>query len=248
MGRIIVGEHYATNEGGMVEVVKYDGCNNITVKHIDKYGHCSIVQASNLRRGMVKNPYHPSVFGVGFIGVGKHRVSNDRVITEVYNVWNGVLERGYCKKFKAKYPTYAHTTVCEEWHNFQVFAEWYEAQYKEDGWQIDKDILKWGNKLYSPENCRMIPHELNILLTLRGSSRGCYPIGVSASDHGYYVAQLNIDGIINRIGTFPTPHAAFIAYKREKEGNIRRMANRYKSVICLDIYNALMAFDITEDM
>lgn len=33
-----------------------------------------------------------------------------------------ILERGYSKLWKEKHPTYEDVYVCEEWHNFQNFA------------------------------------------------------------------------------------------------------------------------------
>ena len=50
--------------------------------------------------------------------------------------------------------SYKDVIVCKEWHNFQNFAKWYEDnyyQFRDEIMQVDKDILKHGNKEYSPD-------------------------------------------------------------------------------------------------
>jgi hypothetical protein len=66
-----------------------------------------------------------------------------------------------------KHITYQDVFVCEEWHNFQVFAKWfYENYYKILGeiMNLDKDIIKKGNKIYGPEYCAFVPQTINKLL------------------------------------------------------------------------------------
>ena len=46
------------------------------------------------------------------------------------------------------------------------------------GWELDKDILVKGNKIYSPDTCCFVPKEVNTVFTKRQSKRGDYPIGV----------------------------------------------------------------------
>lgn len=50
--------------------MKYINATNVEVKFLDKKGHITKTSASSLRRGSLKNPYFPSVCGVGYIGVG----------------------------------------------------------------------------------------------------------------------------------------------------------------------------------
>jgi hypothetical protein len=54
--------------------------------------------------------------------------------------------------------------VCNEWHNFQNFAEWFCKNYCDasmDKWQLDKDIIVPGNRVYSPETCCFVPNAVN---------------------------------------------------------------------------------------
>ena len=47
-------------------------------------------------------------------------------------------------------------SVCEEWKHFSNFKKWFDENYIE-GFDIDKDILIKGNKVYSPEACSFVP-------------------------------------------------------------------------------------------
>ena len=46
------------------------------------------------------------------------------------------------------------------------------------------------------------------------------------------------------IGLFNTEHEAFIAYKEEKENEIRRVLDLYKDYIPTDVYNAVLSYRI----
>ena len=55
-------------------------------------------------------------------------------------------------------------STIDDWHNQSKFSEWYLLhEYRFDGWEIDKDILLKGNKIYSPENCCFVPAEINCM-------------------------------------------------------------------------------------
>ena len=237
------GDVFPTNEGGSVTVLQYRNAHGVIIQHNDDYGHIATVRAGDLRRGMVKNPYHRSVYGVGFIGVGEHLVSVNRKLTPVYKTWNSMFERCYDPKFHAKRPTYIGCTVHPNWHNFQVFAEWFERQYFASGWQLDKDLTTEGNKVYSPITCTFVPHQLNTLLIDCGASRGDLPQGVTR--HGKrYQAQLSIDGNQHKLGTYATPEEAFEIYKFAKEENIKRMAGLWKGLIDPRVYDLLINYEV----
>lgn len=77
-----------------------------------------------------------------------------------YSSWTSMLERCFCSNFKARYPTYEGVHCCEEWFLFSKFKEFYNCAYKA-GYHLDKDILVFGNKIYSPETCVFVPPWLN---------------------------------------------------------------------------------------
>jgi len=111
-----------------------------------------------------------------------------------------MLERCYDPKYQLKKPTYVGCTVCEEWLNYQVFAEWYENNYKEIPnikFQLDKDLMIKGNKVYSPKNCKLIPHYVNAFLTNNKSTNtsGC-PGVCWRDDRKRYV--VNISDVVTK--------------------------------------------------
>lgn len=74
-----------------------------------------------------------------------------------------MMNRCYGDKHKYSQYSYKGCTVCEEWHNYQNFAKWYEDNYYncEEELELDKDIIIYGNKLYSPETCLFVPKLVN---------------------------------------------------------------------------------------
>lgn len=156
---MIAGTVHQTNNSGALEVIKYDDKYKVKVK----FQHTNFVRfagSSDIRTGQVKDPMHPRVAGVGFVGLGKYNPSLDSKCTEIYIVWRGMIERCYSKTRQVKCPTYVGCLVCCEWHNFQIFAKWYELNYTK-GCHIDKDIKNDGNKIYSPDNCMFVTQQEN---------------------------------------------------------------------------------------
>ena len=146
-----------------------------------------------------------------------------------------------------KTPSYKDCEVCEEWHNFQNFAKWYDENYYEvkgEKTQIDKDILIKGNKIYSPDKCLFVPQKINLLF-VKGSGGSHLPIGVGECKRtGKYIARLRKNGTYVTVGRYDNPCEAFLAYKKEKEEYIREMALTYKQLIPTKVYEAVINYKI----
>jgi len=149
---------------------------------------------------------------------------NKRHRCPYYLKWLNMLARAYCPKSHVKYPSYVGSSVCEEWLTFSVFKAWMETQNWEDR-DLDKDLIDWKNKVYSPETCLFIPQELNKLLALRNSCRGEYPLGVSFQKSSKrFVASLGRYGKGGFLGLFMTFELAHEAYKVAKLEYIQELA------------------------
>jgi hypothetical protein len=194
--------------------------------------------------------YIPTVCGVGYIGDGKYKVSVNRKHTEEYDRWKGILRRCYNEEERYKNPTYKDVTVCEEWLNFQNFAEWWDKNYyKIDGekMQLDKDILIKGNKLYSPSTCIFVPQNINILFTKCHKVREGLPMGINFdSKRNKYRAYCSIKGKLIAIGnSYNTSEDAFyLGYKPFKENIIKQKADEYKDRIPNNLYNAMINWKV----
>lgn len=93
-----------------------------------------------------------------------------------YKKWSDMIRRCYAKKRKNISACYDVCEVASDWKRFSVFKSWMELQDYE-GLDLDKDLLVSGNKVYGPETCMFIPHEVNVLIAVKQS--GPYPLGVT---------------------------------------------------------------------
>lgn len=247
-GLEILGEEFNTTKSGKCFVVDYKNSTNVLVAFYNPV--CFVkTRLCLLRNGKVKNPLMPHVLGVGVIGIGKYGSRKDN---KVYALWRNMLTRAYDARFHIKQPSYQDVTVCDEWLNFQNFAEWCYSQkffnFKDDNgrsYQLDKDILVKGNKVYSPETCCFVPHEINSLFLLRKSLRGEYPIGVS-----YNKQNRKFDMCLTHLGKklsrslHETPEEAFKAYKEAKELCIKEIAEKWKDKLDAKVYKSLLRYEV----
>ncbi len=240
-----IGKTYLVSNGDMVEIIEYFSNRNITLLFSDG----TITKNnffSSLKRGSIKNPNHLSVYGVGYIGQGVFKHEIGKKSSKSYHVWASMMRRGYDEKYQEKYPTYKDVIVCEEWHNFQNFAKWYCENYNQEtmkGWHLDKDILMKGNKIYSPETCCFVPQEINHLFTLRNKKKDNTFIGVYKRGSSYQ-ALLSKRGKLITLGSFDTPEEAFQVYKTAKEEYIKEVAEEWKSLIDLKVYQAMYDYKV----
>lgn len=254
MGKLAnhVGEKFITNEGYLAEIIEYFKWNNCTIR-LNDWNNTELtkIQYFNLKKGTVRNPYHPSVHGVGYFGIGTYRGKINGVIPRVYNVWNGVIERGYCKRYKDNHPTYVEVSVCKEWHNYQNFGKWYDENYKPEymnDWELDKDILIKGNKIYSPETCVFVPQEINKLLIKNNSKKNNLPVGVRFNERlDKFQARIVIGKQEKYLGFFDTHEEAFYKYKEEKELWIKEVADKWKDLIDPRVYEAMYNYEVEID-
>lgn len=233
------GERHLTKEGYWVKIVGCDGNCNFSIEFEDGV-RLNGKTYQNIKNGEIKNPYHPSVCGVGYNGIGIH-IANKR--NKVYSVWGNLLKRCYNKKQQLKQPTYKGCTVATEWHNFQNFAEWYHNNYNLEpikSWHLDKDILVKGNKIYSPETCCIVPREINVLFKV-ATIRNSLPRGVSINSRNVnkYDSQIKTHGKYRLLGSFNTPEEAFQAYKIAKELWIKEVAEEWRGKISEQVYQAM---------
>lgn len=234
-------EKFITNEGYEVEIIEYFGVLNCTIKFDNGYvQYCKNYEA--IKHGSIKNPYHPSIVGIGFIGDIKSNLNKNLYALPQYIIWKHMIERCYA----GDYPTYKDVTVCEEWKCFENFSKWYEQNWKshmDNTWHLDKDILIKGNKIYSPKTCGFVPQEINVLFVKNNSKRGELPIGVT-KHRELFVAYCCMYNNANKIGSFKTPLEAFEAYKITKEKHIKDVAEKWKLYITKEYYKAMYAYEV----
>ena len=186
------------------------------------------------------------IYGVGINDVDTIRDVNGNVFKS-YVKWNEMLRRCYSLSFRLKNTSYTGCSVCAEWLTFSNFKQWFDKNYIK-GYQLDKDILVKGNKVYSPDTCCFVPQEINNILTKNNKHRGNFPIGVSKyTNKNGFVASLRIKSKTVYLGYYKTPKEAFAVYKKSKETYIKELANEYKEkrLISDIVYNALMRYEVS---
>lgn len=171
------------------------------------------------------------VSGLWVKSFGNSRIN--KVQTMSYSKWLNIVNR--CRvggAFQKRCPTYVGCSLSETFSEFQGFTDWHVKQvgYGIAGYQIDKDILVRGNKVYSENNCVLVPSILNNFLLDRAGDRGKQPQGVSFNiAHNKYVAQISSEYKRKHLGYYNTCEAAQTAYKEAKQKEAYRWYERLKA-------------------
>lgn len=230
--------------GGTITVIYYENTHKIYVKHNDEHAHCMWTRKNAIKKGMVKNPYHRSVYGIGYIGVGKYSTMKGENRSDEYAAWIAMLVRCYSEGFLKKHPSYVGCSVCEEWHNFQNFAEWYtrEDEYGK-GYHLDKDVLVNGNKIYSPKTCCLIPAEINCFFSsIKDESREL-PTGVTKTKNGTFKVKMSSMGKKKYLGTYKTLEEASYVYSNAKGIRAKELALENLGNIRYKVFLAIMNWE-----
>ena len=244
-----VGKVCKSKSSGDFKILKYNGSKDVEIQ-FSKTGYETTVQLGSIKIGSVKDPYSASVYDVGISGTKYPPTIND-VKTKEYGLWQNMLQRCYSDSFKKRRPTYEDCKCSENFKSYEYFYEWCHSQigFDNEGWQLDKDLLIKGNRVYSEDSCIFIPNEINLLLTKRTTSRGKHLIGVcwhNASKS--FIAMVNKNkGKQEHLGCFKTEIEAFNAYKEAKESFIKEQAEKWKGKIDERAYEALMNYTVEID-
>lgn len=154
-GDIVTSKSY-----GDFEVVEVQSATKIICKSLTT-GYITTKQARHLDDGAIKDPFYPSVLGVGFFGDGKLTSKSHPL---AYQKWRNMLVRCYDDSYQEKNPSYKGCSVRADWHDFQNFAQWFEDNYPKNGdrYELDKDIKIKGNRVYGPDTCMFVTKQENV--------------------------------------------------------------------------------------
>ena len=246
------GEEALNNFGSKIIIREYRGALDIDVYFPEYDWTFEHARYDVFKKGNIKCPYEPRIFGVGYIGEGKYKAKENGKHTDEYKIYHNMLQRCYDPKLHEKESTYEGCTVEDYLLNFQNMGEWIENNYYEipgETMCLDKDILCKGNKIYSRETCIFVPQRINTLFTKSDNDRGKYPIGVTIHKAtGKFTSQYNMfeDGKYKRkhIGLFTNIEDAFQSYKYHKELTIKKVADYYKQYIPEKVYKAMYNYEV----
>lgn len=239
------GEKFTICDGYEATIISYRKSTDLDVI-LNEGTIITNISYSNLRKGILKNPNHPSVYGVGYIGQGEYGTLINGKLSKAYDVWHSFLRRSYWKGYHASEKSYKDTTVCEAWKCFQTFAKWFYKNYNSEtmkGWDLDKDILVKGNKIYSPKTCCFVPLEINKFFCKTKEGKLGLKVGVKINGSGFQ-CRVHINGERLTSKTFKTQEEAFFFYKTEKEEYAKVLAEKWKNLIPKEIYNKLIEYKV----
>ena len=241
-----VGKVFKSLNSGDFKIVKYNDSYNVEIQFL-KTGYEMVARLGHIKSGGVKDPYSPSVYGVGITGT-KYPSRVNGVLTKEYDLWTGMLRRCYSDALKKKYPTYEGCEVSDKFKSYEYFYEWCHNQigFNSKDWQLDKDLLVKGSKVYSENTCVFIPQEINLMLIKCDASRGEHLIGVCwhKKDNAFVAKVSKTKGKREYLGFFKTEIEAFNSYKQAKESFVKEQANKWKDEIDDRAYNALMNYEV----
>lgn len=227
----------------VTDIVNFD---HVKIVFLDPPIHIAVVRAGNLRKGLVRNKMRPSVAGIGYVGYGPYSTTE----SHVYNRWSFMLNRVYQPPNEATARAYAGVTVCEEWHNYQNYAEWFLGALHANKdwdkvpfrWVVDKDLWLPGNKVYSPYACRLVPQPINTLMNNPASGRTDLPLGVTRHGQRFAAHCSSFDTGPQFLGYFDTIALAQSAYWRTKVDAVRAAAYHFYQWIPEDLREFLVNF------
>ena len=247
------GSVFKTKLYGDLIITKYINHKEVYVKFLDT-GYETKAYFGNIKKGIVRDRSVPSILGVGVVGDEVTKVNGNRL--KEYNLWQALLSRCYCDKFHVKCPTYKDCSVSDNFKYYPYFKEWCNNQIgfnvlddKGNHFELDKDLLIKGNKVYSEDACCFIPREINVALIYNQTKKGNHPIGVSYSkvNNKFVVYVKKGNGSREYLGYFEDASVAFLAYKASKEAYLKELANKWKDKIDPRVYEALIGWEINID-
>lgn len=236
---IKVGDIFHTNQGCNVRVIRIVNSKNIDIEYIDNFGYITTTSLQHLNSGSLKNPYYPTVFNIGYIGVGQYIASVSGRNTIQYDAWRNMLRRCYCPSYQSSQPSYIGCVVDPIWHNFQTFAGWYcnHPNYNK-GYHLDKDIIIEGNRIYGPQYCTLVPEVINNLFREHGERSKNRELPIGIYKHGDKF-QVEYNGTY--YGTCNTVEEATQKYIDCKRNYILQILYQYKYNLDADVYYAMYA-------
>lgn len=174
------------------------------------------------------------LFGIGINDLDTS-INND-VLIKTYRLWQSMLNRCFDSNSE-KNKTYKDCSVCDEWLRLSNFKNWFDEHYVE-GWQLDKDLFSNGVKIYSPNTCCFLPHELNYMFRKYTHRHRDLPTGVYESNGRFNSILYTQDCTSKR--SFSTVNEALAMYKKARKEKIHYLAEKYKDKLEERVYLKLL--------
>lgn len=148
----------SNNSGDFRAVLKYG--NKYLIQFLDTGYSCEVF-IENAKKGKVRDPYKPSVYSRGYEGVFDKK--KHPYWKQAKQLWCNMMKRCYSEKDPKGY-FHKGVTVDDRWLCFANFLEDLPKLKNFSLWvnngttkyNLDKDLIVRGNKVYSKELCQFI--------------------------------------------------------------------------------------------
>lgn len=171
-------------------------------------------------------------------------------MTKMSSIWYNIRSRCITNgAYQEGKPTYYGCKLSDNFKNFQYFANWYSSQVGySSNYNLDKDILVYGNKIYGENTCVLVPLELNMFFS--GLVREKLTLGTCFQKaSGKYISQISIGGVNTYLGLFKSEKEARDCYITAKEKEASSWYYRLKNkefIVDKRIIEKLRTFKIEE--
>lgn len=218
-----IGEIFYHPKYGEYYIIAYSNCDEVTIRFANT-GYEYVTSYNHIQHLEVRDRFFKGKYG-NYAGIGE-------VDKEAYKIWYNMIHR--CNNQNG----YKDVIICDEWSDFSNFLKWYNNQYKEDGWHLDKDILSNNGRIYSPETCCFLPPELNTFFEKHKKAKG-YSYNKRRKK---YEAYCRDRGRYVHLGLYSTPSEARTTYLGYKRNLLEELVKPYFNKISVELYNAMKKY------
>lgn len=255
-----LGRVFSKKRNRMLKLIERRGYYIVGLRKTDKQiffcvhslvAECFLENPLNIQRvtHIDNNKKNNNANNLAFIlvyGVGIYDVPRSASNVVAYDIWSHMIRRCYDKKEKRS-KFYKDCTICDSWLRFSNFLKWFNdaSNGYVKGYHLDKDLFSRNNKVYSPNTCCFLPQEINSALVFHRNKEGEMPLGV------YFLKDSNVylgvgeNRSLKRFKTAEEAHNHYVKYKTKR---IKELAEKYKDVITERVYNALLNYELPEDL
>ena len=146
-----VGEKFTHPIYGEYKIIDYQGAKKVTVEF--ESGYINTTSYYKIKNGKgFRDRFNTTKAFIGDVNTLNMSKSD---IKKAYRLWYNVLSRRSNVENSEVHPCYQDVVCGEDFLTFVNFANWCDKQagFRRNGYELDKDILKKGNRAYTAEFC-----------------------------------------------------------------------------------------------
>lgn len=233
MKKYDIGTIHETKQGCKLKIIKDISNTRKKIMFLDDFGYITETPTTSILAGSIKNPYHPTLLGKGYLGEGIY-TSKDLH----YKIWKEVLKKVYHENRKSL-GNFKKVKLSKDWHNYQNFANDINLMYgftlkdeNGDFYCLNESILSKDKRVFSNKTCLFVPPRINKFLSQNKKKDGGLPTGVKYRHQDRrYEARMRVDGKSFYLGSCLTIEMAREFYVKARNERARHLAEAYRGKV-----------------